>query len=264
LAPEPFYRVMFKPVEWAWRWLGTAFSYLMFGLGGLALTLLLVPVLNCLPGGAMARSRRMQRVLHWLLRGYVRMMRVLGVVSYRIEGIEKLRDARLILANHPSLLDVVFLISMVPNACCVVKGKLTRNFFTRWPIMTAGYIMNEEAADVIGAAARAMDDGQTLIIFPEGTRTAPFGNLQFRRGAANVAIRTGSAITPVLIYCAPPGLTKAQRWYHVPEKRMHLRFLVRELYSIDRYIKDPRPSRAARNLTDDLKQYFDRELETHG
>ena len=128
---------MLARIEFAWRWLGTAFSYLVFGLGGLVFTILAVPVLFCLPGGKLVRARRAQKSLHYLLRAYVRMMSLLGVVSYQIEGIEKLRGSRLILANHPSLLDVVFLIALVPNACCVVKGKLTRNFFTRGPIKTA-------------------------------------------------------------------------------------------------------------------------------
>jgi 1-acyl-sn-glycerol-3-phosphate acyltransferase len=256
---------MLARIEFSWRWLSTAFSYLMFGLGGLVFTIFAVPVLFCLPGGKQLRARRAQKTLHCLFRAYVRMMSFLGVVTYQVEDIEKLRGSRLIIANHPSLLDVVFLISMVPNACCVVKGKLTRNFFTRGPIKTSGYIMNEEAADVIDAAACAMDDGQTLIIFPEGTRTDPAReSLHFRRGAANVAIRTGSAITPVLIYCAPAGLTKKQRWYQVPEKRMHLRFLVMDQYSIDQYLKDPRPSRGARNLSADLLNYFSRELKAHG
>jgi 1-acyl-sn-glycerol-3-phosphate acyltransferase len=255
---------MVAHIELAWRWLVTAFSYLVFGLGGLVFTLFVVPLINLLPGDSLARSKRAQWTIHSLFRLYVRMMRLLGVLTYQIEGAEKLRDARLILANHPSLLDVVFLISMVPNANCVVKGKLTRNFFTRGPIKAAGYIINHEAADVISAAARVMDDGQALIIFPEGTRSNPGSGLRFRRGAANVAIRTGSAITPVLIYCNPAGLTKSNRWYQVPDKRIHFRFLVMDQLSIDRYIDDPRPSRSARKLSIDLKSYFNKELESHG
>lgn len=254
---------MLLRIEFAWRWLGTAFSYVIFGLGGLVITVVVVPALYCLPGDRCARERRVQLSIHRLMQGYVRMISLLGVVSYRIEGVEKLRDARLILANHPSLLDVVFLISMVPNACCVVKGKLTRNFFTRGPIKAAGYIMNEEAADVIDAAAAAMDAGQALIVFPEGTRTQPSTGLQFRRGAANIAIRTGSAISPVLIYCEPAGLTKNQRWYQVPDKRMHLRFLVMDTLAIDSYKEDTRPSVSARKLNGDLVSYFERELAAH-
>jgi len=244
--------------------LGTAFSFFVFGMGGVVLSIVIVPVLYFLPGDELTRTRRAQRSIHRLFQLYIRMMRFLGVLTYQIDGIEKLQDAKLILANHPSLLDVVFLISMVPNANCVVKGQLTRNFFTRGPIKAAGYIMNEEAADVIAAAARVIDDGQALIVFPEGTRTNPSKELQFKRGAANIAIRTGSDITPILIYCVPTTLTKNERWYQIPEKRMHFRFLVRDQLKIDRYIENLSPSRGARNLSADLLNYFNRELKTHG
>jgi 1-acyl-sn-glycerol-3-phosphate acyltransferase len=251
-------------IDHAWRLLGTTFSFFVFGMGGLALSIFMVPVLYCLPGDELTRTRRAQRFIHRLFQLYIRMMRFLGILTYEIDDIEKLQDARLILANHPSLLDVVFLISMMPNANCVVNGNLSRNFFTRGPIKAAGYIMNEEAADVIAAAARVIDDGQALIVFPEGTRTNPSKELHFKRGAANVAIRTGSDITPVLIYCAPTTLTKNERWYQIPEKRMHYRFLVRDQLKINQYTENLCPSRGARNLSADLLNYFNRELKTYG
>ena len=225
--------------------------------------LIIVPLLYCLPGDESIRARRTRRSIHLIFRLYIETMRFLGVLTYRIEGAEKLRGARLILANHPSLLDVVFLISMVPNANCVIKGKLQRNFSMRWAVKAAGYIMNEEAGDVIDAARRVIDDGQTLIIFPEGTRTTPSERIQFKRGAANVAIRTGSDITPVLIYCTPTTLTRNESWYQVPDRRMHFRILVQDPLGIDLYLKDLVPSRGSRKLTVDLIDYFNRELETY-
>jgi len=250
-------------LDHAWRWLGTAFSFVVFGIGGLLTTLLIVPVLYCLPGTRADRERNTRRIFHQLFRMYIRMMRLLGLLSYQIEGIEKLRGAKLVLANHPSLLDVVFLIAMVPNANCVVKGKLKRNLFTRGPVRAAGYIMNEEAGDVIDAAQRVIDDGQTLIIFPEGTRTTPSQGIRFKRGAANVAIRTGSDITPVLIYCNPTTLTSSGHWYQVPDRRIHFRILVLDPLRIDLYLKNMAPSRASRKLNADLGNHFNRELEIH-
>ncbi len=264
LASQSGARLMWARIERIWRWLVTIFSYFLFGIGGLVYTVIAVPVLFCLPGGQAVRVCRAQWLIHRLFKVYVRLISLIGVVTYQTDGVDKLRGARLIVANHPSLLDIVFLISLVPSANCVVKGKLTRNFFTRGPIKIAGYIMNEEATDVIEAAKRAMDDGQTLIIFPEGTRTDPSGKLIFRRGAANVAIRTGSAINPVLIYCSPAGLTKSQRWYQIPARRMHLRFMVMDQVPIDAYFRDPKPSRAARDLNLELIEYFEKELVTHG
>jgi 1-acyl-sn-glycerol-3-phosphate acyltransferase len=250
-------------LDHAWRWLGTAFSFLVFGIGGLIMTLLIVPVLYCLPGGEPIRARRSRRAIQFLFRLFIEMMRLLGVLSYQLEGLEKLQGARLVLSNHPSLLDVVFLISLMPNANCVVKGKLIRNFFTRVPIKAAGYIINEEVGDVIDAVKRVIDDGQTLIIFPEGTRTTPDESIRFKRGAANIAIRTGSDITPVLIYCSPTTLTSSGHWYQVPGQRMHFRILVRDRLEIDLYLKNSAPSRESRKLNMDLIDYFSRELEAH-
>jgi len=251
-------------INHTWRWFGTAFSFFVFGVVGLILTIFMVPLLNNLPGSKLVRERRARKTIHHIFRIYIDMMKILGVLTYQIDDIEKLEGARLILANHPSLLDVVFLISMVPDANCVVKGKLTDNFFIQGPIKAAGYINNEDASDVMAAASRVFESGQTLVMFPEGTRTTASEALQFKRGAANIAVRTGSDITPVLIYCTPTTLTKNERWYQVPCKRVHFHIQVKDQISIKPYVTDLRPSMGARYLTDDLTKFFIRELKSNG
>jgi hypothetical protein len=53
-------------------------------------------------------------------------------MTYQIEGGERLqRDGLLVLANHPTLIDVVCLISLLPNADCVVKRAVACNPFMR-------------------------------------------------------------------------------------------------------------------------------------
>jgi len=255
---------MWARINFAWRWCGTAFSFMVFGLGGLMIPTVVVPVLYCLPGDELTRAQRTQRLFHRLFRLYINMMRFLGVLSYEIRNEEKLGDAKLVLANHPSLLDVVFLISLLPNASCIIKGHLTRNFFLRGPVKAAGYIVNETADDAIADANRAFKNKQSLIIFPEGTRTTPSKALKLKRGAANVAIRTGSDITPVLIYCDPTTLTKNERWYQIPPRRMHFRILVGDQIPIEHYATNSNPSKSARQLTRDLTEYFEKELRAHG
>ena len=59
-------------------------------------------------------------------------MRCLGLMTYEIRGRERLRrDGLLILANHPTLIDVVLLVSLLPNADCVVKSAVARNAFMK-------------------------------------------------------------------------------------------------------------------------------------
>ncbi len=255
---------MWTRINFAWRLFGTGFSFIVFGLGGVLVPVAVVPVLRCLPGDDLTRARRTQRLFHHLFRHYINMMRFMGVLSYEVNNVEKLENAQLVLANHPSLLDVVFLISLLPNANCIVKGHLTRNFFIRGPVKAAGYIVNETADATIADADRAFHNQQCLIIFPEGTRTTPDEALKLKRGAANVAIRTGSDIIPVLIYCNPTTLTKNERWYQIPPRRMHYRILVGDQISIEQYSTESSPSKGARQLTRDLTEYFEKELRAHG
>lgn len=255
---------MLKRVNYFWRLFGTGFSFVMFGLGGLFVAVVMVPVLRCMPGDELALAKRTQRFYYHTFRGYIRMMRLLGILTFEVDNIERLRDARLVLANHPTLLDVVFLISLLPNANCVIKGPLTRNFFVGGAVKAAGYIVNETVDDAIEAANRGFANGMCLIIFPEGTRTTPCEALNLKRGAAQVAIRTGSDITPVLIYCEPTSLTKNEPWYQIPHKRMHFRILVRDQIPIEPYSTNVYPSKGARQLTRDLTEYFEKELEAHG
>jgi len=247
-------------IKYGWRWLATAFSFFIFGVGGILIPLIVVPILYVLPSDHLVREQRGQKFIHTSFRVFIWMMKTLGVLSYSVSEVEKLKQAKLILANHPSLLDVVFLISLVPNANCVVKASLIRNPFMRGPIKAAGYIVNDDDADgVIAAAANAFEKGHALIIFPEGTRTTPNNKIKLKRGAANVAIRTAVDITPVVLSCVPTTLTKSDRWYKIPERAMHFEIKVKAKIAISTYLNEVSHSKGARILTQDLTQYFNKE-----
>ena len=70
-------------------------------------------------------------------------MHRIGIMTYESTGVEKLdRPGQLIVANHPPLIDTIFLISRIPAANCIVKEKLWHNLFTKGPIINAGYVSN--------------------------------------------------------------------------------------------------------------------------
>lgn len=247
--------------EQLWRLVATAISFALFGLGGLLIPLLLVPIIFLFSRTEASRHRRGKALIHHLFRFYINVMRCLGVLTYETHGLDKLKHAQLVLANHPSLIDVVFLIALMPNANCVVKSALLKNPFTRGAVRAAGYIVNDESADdVIDAASGAFERGDALIIFPEGTRTIPGMPLKLKRGAANVAVRTQAEVTPVLIYCEPVTLTKGQAWYKVPASRPHFTISVEAPISMEPYLEIERPAVAARTLTTELSEYFNQEI----
>lgn len=251
---------MLNTLNFCWRWLATAFSFFIFGVGGVILTLVVFPVLYCLPAKKIDREVKAKAIIHHTFRLYIEIMRKLGVLSYDIEGLSKLDNAQLVLANHPSLIDVVFLIALIPNANCVVKGKLVKNPFTRSPVRTAGYIINENNENVLEEANASFTKLNALIVFPEGTRSVPESSIALKRGAANIAVRTAADITPVIIQCSPSTLTKKDKWYQIPQKRVHFTIQVKDKIEISPYLSGIPPSVSARRLTTDLTNYFNKEL----
>ncbi|PMY47932.1 MULTISPECIES: lysophospholipid acyltransferase family protein [Pseudomonas] len=259
LATQP---VNTKPRDaYYWRLVATAASFALFGLVGLGLRLVIFPLLACLPGNAEAHRQRARRTIGRLFWLFIRFMARSGVLTYEVEGAEKLgRPGQMIIANHPSLIDVVFLIGLVRNANCVVKQSLWQNPFTRGPIREAEYISNDGSMDMLDAAGEALRNGQTLVIFPEGTRTQPGKAPAFHRGGAAIALRGARIITPVVIKVSPTTLTKAEPWYRIPMRRVHFSFRVGA--DIDPYVfaaQGPAPQ-ASRKFNDYLHHYFIKEL----
>ncbi|MCK9467783.1 MAG: 1-acyl-sn-glycerol-3-phosphate acyltransferase [Porticoccaceae bacterium] len=253
-----------KHLNYLWRLVATAFCFVVFGVGGVLVPLVATPVLYLLPGTAADRQRRSRRLVHWLFRGFAHLMQGLGVMTWQVNGIEKLnRQGLLVLANHPTLIDVVLLVALLPNANCIVKSRLLNNPAMRGFIALAGYITNDRGSTLLEQAASSLAAGDVLVIFPEGTRTREGAPILLQRGAANIAVRCQVPVTPVIIHCSPPTLSKQHRWYHIPERPFAMTFSVRDDIAITPFLDCPAPL-GARHLTDSLEHFFTEERHCHG
>lgn len=200
----------------------TGLSFVLFGLFGFLLGILVVPLLLLLPGARREREIRVRGLLRLAFRSFVGFMNQSGGISYSLTGIENLGQAgQLVIANHPSLIDIVLLIAFVPGASCVVKRAAWRNPSMMIAIHAAGYVPNSPSDRMIERAAALLAEGQCVIMFPEGTRTIPDQSPQFHRGAASVAVRAARTVTPVFIDVRPAHLSKRVPWYRVPVIRPH-------------------------------------------
>jgi 1-acyl-sn-glycerol-3-phosphate acyltransferase len=244
-------------LNYGWRLFATAISFFVFGLGGLLLGLLVFPVLSVLPASRKQRISRGQKVVHYSFYVFIGLMHKMGVMTYEINGLEKLnRSGQLIIANHPTLVDIVFLISRIQQASCIVKGSLWRNPFMRGPIVNAGYISNDDPEKMIADCVDCLQTGGTLVIFPEGTRSIPNKPYTFQRGAAAIALQANTIVTPVTLTCEPSTLTKAEPWYAIPSRRFHLTMRVGDDIDLQDFINITPSSIAVRRFNAYLQHYF--------
>jgi 1-acyl-sn-glycerol-3-phosphate acyltransferase len=245
-----------------WRILATGFCFAVFSLGGLLLSITVFPLIRLIVADPNRQNILTQAVIHSSFRLFVWTMQACGVLHLSVIGAEKLAATGncLIIANHPCLIDVVLIISLLKKTGCIVKQSLWLNPFLHGVVSSAGYIKNSDPESLITECVNYVCNGSPLIIFPEGTRSTPGNSLKFHRGAANIALRSKLPITPIVITCNPPSLRKNEKWYHVPSSdRMHITLRVGDTINVNPFIAD-NMSIASRRLTQFLENYFQQEI----
>ncbi|WP_260986266.1 lysophospholipid acyltransferase family protein [Bordetella genomosp. 13] len=249
---------------WLLRLFTTGFAFAAFGLGGLTLRLTVFPLQRLLYRHPARRQDKARAAVRNLFRVFVHLLVRSGTLTYEFRGVERLgRPHQMIVANHPSLLDVVFLLAHVPDANCIVKHKLATNPFTRGPVRGANYITNNESVEMFDAAVERLQEGETMIVFPEGTRTPRDGMPIFHRGACAIAMRGAQAVTPVVITMNTRSLTKGEPWYRIPRQRLHYVFEVGpDIDPATWTSRHPLPI-AGRKMNEHLHRYFESELKKH-
>lgn len=243
---------------------GTGISFAAFGIGGLLLAFGLFPLVRLTTRNLREREERAQYLVHLAFRFHVRLMQAMSVCTLNVRGVERLREpgGQLIVANHPTLIDVVLLGSLLPQLDCLVKIGAWRNPFMRGAVNAAGYVPNDLGEAVVEACAARLRQGRSLLLFPEGTRSLKGGELgSFHRGAAHVALSSGRPIRPLVIHCHPRFLTRGQHWYDVADRPMRFTIEVGDPIDPRKWMsKDESRGVASRKLTAALRDFYEARL----
>jgi 1-acyl-sn-glycerol-3-phosphate acyltransferase len=200
------------------RWVALYYlSWVVFGSVGLLLNLVCM-VLMVLPFrrafGAPVRSTIRRLFGAWL--GW---LHGTGVVLVEWTGFEDvLQSGTVYIANHPTIVDATFILARLPDAVCIFKPRLMSNPAVGPAAVMAGYVRGDTGLDLIKAAAEKVAAGQSLLIFPEGTRTAEGTVLgRMKPGFALIADRAKAPVR-LIIVSATPGLgVRGRPWWPAPQ-----------------------------------------------
>ena len=133
----------------------------------------------------------------------------------RVEGMERIPAGPVIVvANHDSLADPFFLGAAIDRPLrFLTKSELWSSRVVGWVLDRLGAIpVERRRGDVaaVAAAARALESGDAVAIFPQGTVLGERDRL-WQRGAARLALTTGTPIVPVAILGAADALRPGTR-----------------------------------------------------
>lgn len=208
------------------RVLFTGSSFLFFFGGGTALAMIILPVVRWLTKGT--EEEKAIACRQWVGDSWIFFhdyMRFWGLISYQAWQMPEPLPAGplVVIANHPTLIDVTAIISAWKQLVIVVKPEMYDSPLLGRLLRYCGHINSGDsglfaAASVVTNSVEAIRQGKSVLIFPEGTRSPKNGMHKFRQGAFEIAARAGVPIKPVFITCDPPTLMRGQHWWEVPAR----------------------------------------------
>jgi 1-acyl-sn-glycerol-3-phosphate acyltransferase len=200
-----------------------------------------------------------QRLIRGLFKGWLQVSSRIGVFDIEFADADKLRNLRatVLAPNHPSLIDAVILLSIVPNTVCIMRASLIESPFLGGAARLAGFVPNDKGPALIRHGIEKIQAGENLLIFPEGTRTVAQAINSFKHGFALIAKKTGAPIQTVFIEREGRYLSKGiplLSFAYPPFRfRLHLGDLFRAA-----------PDESAQQLSARLEHYFRDHLENTG
>ena len=212
-----------------WRVPATGFCFLAFFTGSILFRLLVFPSLNIFISDQRQRELRARKVVQASFSGFVRMMRFLQVLKLEVDPQLKKRlatESLFICASHPTLIDVVILHSLIEKRQLHRQGSICATSFALSSPVRAARLHCQRLGPRADRSLRSqprLRQGDTLVVFPEGTRSVPGKDPRAasRRRSHRLSFRERN-ITPVCITCTPPALMKGIAWYQVPERKMSI------------------------------------------
>lgn len=212
------------------------------------------------------RFRRVQNlsrdIVRYSWRFFLWCAKILGIIKYEYSGFEKLNsrvnpnDSRIFIANHPSLLDVVLIIAKIRRINCVVKADLCKNPFLFAAIKASGYIPNSANEILLQNSLSALNRGESLLIFPEGTRTKD--SIIFHKAGSYIAINAAQSLAMIFIKMRPRSLKKGEKWYHT--QKMKCSVILRDIWDLQSFAPNKLNPLRVRELHKKLSEIYKEEF----
>lgn len=151
---------------------------------------------------------------------FVWLIKKFKIINIKINNIKKIQNIRnsIIISTHPSFIDIVILMSIIPNSTCFVAKKLVKNPFFKGMVELLFILETDDINDWLEKCNKKLDEGLNLIIFPMGTRHWGDERPKIKRGTALIAQKTCKNIVALDIKTNTKFLYVNQPIYDAGEK----------------------------------------------
>lgn len=192
--------------------INTIYCFVYFLLGCL-LGELFILILTVLPIKRSAKKLAFHKLIYWITRIFLATMITVKTIRKNPHG-EKYDKPAVIIANHQSFIDVLLLLSTTPKIVIMTNSWVWNSPFFGWIVRYADFYHSADGYEALAERLKArVDEGYSVVVFPEGTRSADCSILRFHKGAFYLADLLKLDILPMIIYGAGQISAKTQGFY---------------------------------------------------
>ncbi len=135
------------------------------------------------------------------------------------EGREHIEKGKtyVLVSNHQALLDIIVIYTLFKHFKWVAKNSLLKIPFVGWNMALNGYIIvrrSDTASQIkmMKTSERMLRSGNSIMIFPEGTRSKDGSVGRFKRGAFILAEKADVPVIPIALYNMNKAVKKNSLW----------------------------------------------------
>ena len=238
-----------------YRGLLVLLEMILFALGALYIGCVLFPVLSLKYKGKERREKFAQIIKNsWKF--FISVMENSKEIKVHIDGNLSDIKGKVVVASHPSFIDIILLIGNMPLSLCLAKKSLLKNPVMR-NIVKSLYIINDVDPEIFKqSAVEALKDGYNIIIFPTGTRNHPGEEVKINKGAAQIAIAAGVDIVPVKIETDYPFLIKNHFPLDAGNKTVNYKLTVMPEIKISDFDRELTEIKLRNHICEKIKKYI--------
>lgn len=191
-------------------------SLLLFAVLGLIWSLVAIPAYLLLSRRLGARIGRLG--FNRLGGLYVAWLALIDAYRFDLRDLDALAagPAVILAPNHPSMIDAVLIMTVHPHMVCVMKSKIMNNVLLGSGARLARYISNHRPRRMVLDAVAELQRGESLLLFPEGTRTNRAPVSSFNTSAGLIAKRASVPVQTLIVETDSPYLSKGWSPFHRP------------------------------------------------
>lgn len=198
-------------------------SWTVFAAVCVSLNIVCTPLL--LAGDRARRGAAVRAVIRRLFVAWCAWLGTIRIIYVRFHGFtpEALAGPAVYIANHPGILDATLILSRLPDTICIFKPEIMRNPVLGPAAIMAGYVSGSNGVDLIRDVAGRVIAGRSLLIFPEGTRTAADVAINpFKPGFALIASRAHAPVRLIRVRAPRDLVPKGWPWWRAPPFPCHV------------------------------------------